>query len=377
MLFAKLSINNLYSFSDFTVDFTFPRKTSNSTIAHEYLENANNFNIKRVCIISGGNATGKTSLAKLMCGFSNLIFKNTADDMFEVRDLDNDAEISAEVVFPDTNILLEVVVRIPAGTDFKVSNNYLILSRCIKINANDSVKLARSKLNNQSFKEGYSELKQMLRSSGNGGWCYVISNNKNESDFLPTFDFNPNIALKILKTFDPTVAKVELLRGDDGVVASYKIHFSNGDSSQVDLNNISEKGYISNPDRMSKGTFEAIAIVHFLCMLDGNSSSLVYFLDEVMAHVHSELEVSILNLIIEKLTYGSQFFYTTHNVDVLNMSLPIHSYLFLKRNESGFVVGVQAESKFNKNDRSLLNQVKNDIFQTHPSTELINELLYE
>ena len=95
-----------------------------------------------------------------------------------------------------------------------------------------------------------------------------------------------------------------------------------------------------------------------------------------MAYSHSELEQAIVNLIIQKMGRYSQFFYTTHNYDILDMNLPVHSYLFLKKNEDRAEF-VQPEHQFSKNDRSLLNYVKNDIFDTVPDVSLLDGLLFE
>ena len=95
-----------------------------------------------------------------------------------------------------------------------------------------------------------------------------------------------------------------------------------------------------------------------------------------MAYTHSDLEQHILNLIVSKLSPLSQFFYTTHNYDVLDMGFPVHSYLFMRKENSTSSV-IQPESSFKKNDRSLLNYVKNDYFNTLPDTSDLDKLLWE
>jgi hypothetical protein len=70
-----------------------------------------------------------------------------------------------------------------------------------------------------------------------------------------------------------------------------------------------------------------------------------------MAYSHSELEISMLNLMIEKLGENSQLFYTSHNYDVLEMNLPSHSYVFMKKDE--FVEVMHPEKLgYTKNDRN-------------------------
>jgi translation elongation factor P/translation initiation factor 5A len=76
-------------------------------------------------------------------------------------------------------------------------------------------------------------------------------------------------------------------------------------------------------------TLESIEVVNFINFLIKKDNATL-FLDEKMAYSHSELEISMLNLMIEKLGENSQLFYTSHNYDVLEMNLPSHSYVFMK-----------------------------------------------
>lgn len=115
-------------------------------------------------------------------------------------------------------------------------------------------------------------------------------------------------------------------------------------------------------------------VSHLLSDYEHSDIPDTYFLDEKMAFAHSELEQAIVNLIIEKLQPNSQFFYTTHNYDILEMNLPIHSYVFLKK-DNEYSQFVQPEILFKKNDSKLLNYVKNDVFSTLPDTTAIDELL--
>jgi AAA15 family ATPase/GTPase len=118
---------------------------------------------------------------------------------------------------------------------------------------------------------------------------------------------------------------------------------------------------------------ESVEVVNFINFLIKKDNATL-FLDEKMAHSHSELEISMLNLMVEKLKGDSQLFYTSHNYDVLEMNLPSHSYVFMKKDE--FVEVMHPEKLgYTKNDRSLFGFVKNDVFGTLPDTTKIEELL--
>mgnify|MGYP003293562230 CR=1 FL=1 len=67
MILMNLRADNLYLFNDFVLDMSYPKKLVKTGIADEYLEGCPNFRYKKVAIIMGANATGKTRLGKLLC----------------------------------------------------------------------------------------------------------------------------------------------------------------------------------------------------------------------------------------------------------------------------------------------------------------------
>ena len=66
MIFTRLIIDNYYCFDNTELDLTIKREVKYSTIEHEFLEQSPSFRYKRVCILSGANASGKTSLGNIM-----------------------------------------------------------------------------------------------------------------------------------------------------------------------------------------------------------------------------------------------------------------------------------------------------------------------
>ncbi|MDC9727231.1 MAG: hypothetical protein PSN35_05300, partial [Candidatus Thioglobus sp.] len=178
-------------------------------------------------------------------------------------------------------------------------------------------------------------------------------------------DVNTNILEAILKSFDHSITEVKKIQ--ESTKNSYIIKFFNNDEVII------EKGQILNHERLSRGTIESIDVAHFINFLISEGEG-TFFLDEKMAYAHSELELSVLNLMIEKLKPNSQLFYTTHNYDILDMNLPSHSYTFMRKDD--FVkVSHPEKMGYTKNDRNLLGYVKNDVFSTLPDTLKIEELL--
>lgn len=397
MIFTSLYIDNLYNFYDTSLDLTLKRKIINSTIPFEYLEECPKFRFKRVCILSGANASGKTSLGRVLHYIQQFILYPNINLLNKVNDKEKKGIIRVEFVLPYTNSLhyLEIIQR-------KEHDSYpLITYAKIFIAKTDSASSARKKLmsyiekkehskikgyfytnkNNPETPYSFSDIREVI--SKNLNYYYMFSDNyeTNKSDVL--IEENGHLSADILKTilttFDPSISTVNEIRNEDGL-EGYSIRFKNKDSVLIN-----RTGDITNKERLSKGTFDAIQVTNFVSFIIemtklqkdmGEYSCGTYFLDEKMAYSHSELEQTIVNLIIQRMGRYSQFIYTTHNYDILDMNLPIHTFAFLKK-EGDKAQFIQPEYQFKKNDRSLLNYVQNNVFNIIPDTSLLDELLFE
>ena len=76
MIILKLKLDNIYGFKDFELDLTYPKKIVNSIIENEHLAGFPNFRYKKVVILMGANASGKTTLGKAIKDISEFIIKN-------------------------------------------------------------------------------------------------------------------------------------------------------------------------------------------------------------------------------------------------------------------------------------------------------------
>ena len=79
MIVMDLKLDNLCAFRNFHVNFSYPKKIVNSYIEHEHLDGLPNFRYKKVNIIMGSNATGKTSLGRLILSIFILIGKRNVE----------------------------------------------------------------------------------------------------------------------------------------------------------------------------------------------------------------------------------------------------------------------------------------------------------
>lgn len=399
MLFSRVEIAGLYTFNGAVLDLTYERKLANNTISNEYLSGHKNFNIKKVCILSGANASGKTTFGKILCGIQNYLSRNNIVDYLK-KGLNNDnvAEIKVEfVVLVDKAWHLRSVT-FSFNKDGIISEEYA----SIKIGKNDSSRTARKKLkarvtaqengrNKNDYKKylhdspiGKSNFSEDLADEESNNWTYVFAETSPEQETTLWNDdqsISPNFIYRVLHTYDPNISKIVAVYEDQKEDAAipeaigFNIHFVNGDRVLID-----KDGQINDKTRLSLGTYKGIRVTGFLSRVirQANNkfpSSGIFYLDEQLVNSHSEIEKGIVNLIIDKLGENSQFFHTTHNYDLLDMNLPIHSYMFFRKDEYTEIVA--PEKEFKKNDRSLINYVKNDIFGTLPNLDGLDEILME
>ncbi|MBR5940042.1 MAG: ATP-binding protein [Neisseriaceae bacterium] len=362
-----------------------PDEEEYSTIPHEHLKGCEKFRFRRVCIISGANASGKTALGKILCNIQNLwerydsqVKLKTLSDILEtISDKSKAGKIEVEFVtsLKDKYYLNSFQMEIkPNKGIFDIISNSGLSSK-IEIKIDDNINSAREKLKNQKKEKNYFKLVTLPRAEEKRSWWFYVLSRNSDNNILSEL-MNKEILEKILLDMDSSIKNVENIKNDE-----FRIIFNNGDTLLFDRKGITDK------DRLSAGTYDSLSIAILLSVIikhkkedDKNKKTThIYFLDEKMSRVHSELEISILNLMINKLPHNAQLFYTTHNYDVVSdMNLPLYSYLFMGK-ENGKTVIVQPEQDkiMKKNKEKLLEFLKNDFFSILPSTKGIDELLFD
>ena len=397
MIFTRIEIDNLYCFRGSEIDLTFPKKLTNNTISSETLPGRDRFHFKRVCILSGPNASGKTAFGKVLCGLQNFIERKVLlEDLYEaVSYRDIPATVVAEFASVDDLCLHKVSFSFMKGGAQIKSLKYAK----VPINKNDSALVARKNLekifnSSGNFKQragvefissgstDFEKLEAMARFAEmtfSGSWCYLFSDTEASSKLRSTDTAmlnNTELLEIILKIFDPSIQDVsETFSNVDGKkqeLNGFRVKFKNGDTALVDL-----KGDATGFRRFSKGTFDSIKVANFVARIKNSSSeTTTFFLDEQLAHAHSELEVNLLNVMIEFLGATSQLFFTTHNYHIMDMNLPNHSFAFLAKDDE-FSRFVLPEKTHKKNDRAISNAVKNNVFKTIPNVHLLDKFMVE
>lgn len=396
MIFTRIKIDNLYTFNNAELELSFKRKPSFSTLEGEHLYNRKNYYFKKVSILSGTNSSGKTSLGKILRDIQNYILKNCGlvdiGEKIYDKTKNGTIEVDYATIKPKPiahRLKIDITINNLIDKISYVNTPIGLNDSCFKIRKKiDHIFSVKKAPKGSNFIERWGEevinfaFKFFEDNDIVVSWYYLFSENYQEN-----FSIQHTLDLKVMKnvlsSFDYTIDKVSEISIDEGNgvknITGHRIYFKNKDSVDID-----ETGdIVKNKNRLSKGTFDAIKIASLIGKIkqekkirdsDINKVCSTYFLDEKMSYIHSELEVAIVNLIINNMGNNCQFFYTTHNYEVLDLNLPIHSFTFLNKID-GKSIFVEAQENYKKNDRNLVNHIKNNFFQTLPSTHFLDELL--
>jgi energy-coupling factor transporter ATP-binding protein EcfA2 len=375
-------------FKEFELDLTYKKKISHYVARNDFIEGNDNIHVKKNLIFMGGNASGKTTLGKMLCAIYNYIRgKNTLSLLNSLYDKESSARFDIEFVvqnsafafqstFNSEGLVCEKVYRVEINKNYnidKLRKALYLEENLISYYSNTSnIRLGfQSYFSINNDKDTAEYFKNIVNHMH---YNFSFSEFANDNYFTSTEENNLVLLKELLQNIDPSIEKIIPHLGmpkynDIEELKTYSIYFKNGDKIEV------EDGDISNlkTNRISHGTAEAIYFSALLASLERYKNGTL-FVDEKLSHVHSELEIYLISKIIKREKINIQFFYTTHNTDCLDMDIPINCLAFLKRNEYGFNEIVYPEKIFNKNDRKLRNYVQNDFFDTLPKLYKIDNI---
>ena len=373
MIIMSVALDNIYSFKNFKINFSYPKKIKNSNIEYEYLKDRENFRFKKLNILMGANASGKTTLGLALMSIYNFIFqKDRTISIFEKAICDEKLPSAFEIDFvePRKYHLLSIKCKF-------FNNEVQEFSLSIKkIGKSESYEQALKKINDpkgsikkrflfsKSIKntDSLNDIFSHIHEEYSSGWFFI---NPKDTEFNITKN-SVSILEKVLKSLDNNVQSVKVIEDD---IFAIKLK-----EETVMIQN----GKIIDDSILSSGTKEGIHIGNILYNIirdKENNSYRAYYVDEKFAYIHTELEKNILSIMLDLLPKESQLFFTTHNSDILDFNVPIHSFTFLKKEDN--IEVVNPEKYILKNDRRLKNYIENDMFGTQPSTKFLNKLLEE
>ena len=371
MIVLDLKLDNLCAFRDFHVNFSYPKKIVNSYIENENLEGLPNFRYKKVNIIMGSNATGKTSLGRIILSIFVLIGERNIDIITRhISNEDKTASFAMDFVNEDSGgyrlYRIKAVFDPSEDHDYS-SENVKIRIESTNIRPRENYETCAKRLD--SIMIGFTDANYIteLEKLKNLSWYFSFPfdtlqpkyNIEDGEEYLAVLE-------RTLKVLDPAIKSVFKIEGLDDTYAI----------KMADKNIIIQEGEILNSSLLSSGTKAGIDIANIVSSIKMGTHSF-YYCDEKFSYVHSDIEKGFLSLMINQLKSNSQFFFTTHNLDILDLPLPKHSFNFLKKEtfENGQVISIiNAANYLKKSTDSLRNAVDNDLFSVSPNLDSLYEI---
>jgi hypothetical protein len=358
----NLEVNNLMAFKDFKINFSYPKKIVNSSIDYEYLQNKPNFRYKKVNIIMGSNASGKTSLGKILMYIFNFISKGQISSIENsINDIKKEASFKIDFLLED-DVLYRVSCNLKKNVISKTIENldYMINVYKSNITKKDSYESCMKKFKLLEFDKDISNIDK-LKSIPNFGWYFELTDGREERFSIDDSSFDLKILEKTLMVLDSDIISVKKL---EQVENSFFIEKS---GEKIIIQN----GEVVDSTRLSSGTKSGITIAKMLSAIIKNANGF-YYCDEKFSFIHTEVEKALISVMISSLHDRSQLFFTTHNSEILDMDLPKHSFTFLRKKP--YMEAMYPQDYIKKDETSLYNAVKNDIFSCAPDLDKIFEL---
>lgn len=364
MIIMRLEADNFFAFKNFSLNLTYPKRIVNSTIQEEYLKNSPRFRYKKLITLMGANASGKTSIGKLLMAIFNFISKRESSKILPY--INNKKEKASFLIdfLLDEEILYRVTCEIKnENIDVEVYKSKISRSSSYEKYTENLEKIEISNLENKDGKPlNYVEKLEYIPSFG---WLFTFPGDAESNCSLIKDDIgilDIKILKAILKTLDTSITDIEKSKE---IKNSYIIRSKNGDV-------FVQNGEIINNSILSSGTKAGIDISYIISSMKKNNHGF-YYCDERFTYIQSDVEQAILSLMLEILPKNSQLFFTSHNLDLLELDLPRHSFSFLRKKDDIIEI-IDPQDFIKKNDVSLRNAVRNDIFDIAPDINSIFEL---
>ena len=368
MVVMGLELNNFLLFNHFKINMSYPKRIVGSTISSEHLSGRPYFRYKKLVVLMGANATGKTALGKILMAIFNFITRREYSLITGlIENKKREASFSIDLAF-SSNVFVRVITTIKAkedeNTDYS-SDDIAVEVKTVSIAKNDTYEKCVEKIEN-SEPTGFDNYIKALESVPPLTWIFeypFASDGKQRAIVPSNTEKYCKILGKTLMVLDPRIKSVEKIKKDEN---TYIITYTNRTVLIKD-------GEIVNPSQLSSGTTEGVGIANLLGVMKMKRSDF-FFCDEKFSHIHSVSEKAFLSVLVESVSQNQQLFFTTHNSDILEMDFPKHSFAFLRRDEMNRISCVYASDYLKKNTESLKNAVENDLFSASPDVKGIFDL---
>ena len=365
MAILKVKFDNILCFNDFEADFSYPKKLVKTTLDCEYLKNYPNIRYRKLNVIVGSNASGKTCLGKAIWKVFVFLLKKEAKTITElVSNSNKDAFILMDCVYSEG---LFFRAEIKLLTDGQI----LVRYQEELLNENDSYETVVVRLN--ATEDGFSNYLSALNNVNVSGWNFLFPSIESGFDVISCEyekherkEFAQVLGI-VLKTFDDSIDAVVPSKEIEN---SYIVSFKNG-AKPISIKNGDK---LSEIKMLSSGSKYAVNIAGVIYAIKKHRNGF-YFVDEQFSYVSHDLEIACLATMVSLLDDGEQLFFTTHDTEILSLSYPNHSYNFLKKttNDDGeiSIQMINAASLEKRNNVNIKNLYDNDFFDVAPDASLI------
>lgn len=368
MIVMDVQIDNFLAFRNFHMNMSYPKKIVGSYIQDEHLFGYPNFRYKKVNILMGANASGKTSFGRVLMKIFNFIDKKQTEVIEEiVSDSSKEAEFRMDFI-TDTDVLYRILIKVPPQTDkSKKDRNIDVCVKKVSIKRTDSYESCARRFDNVKEKQKSNYIEELDKIEGLS-WLFEYPSDQWDKYYVPerNIDKYLHILENTLRALDPAIEKVEQIQGVENAFVLRMTH--------RDI--IMQDGEIINANVLSSGTRAGIAVANFVtAIMNGDYG--FYYCDEKFSYIHSDIEKAFLSVMIECMQSNDQLFFTTHNTDILDLPLPKHSFTFLKKecdDRDQPIKCISASQYLKRNTDSLRTAVDNDLFSSAPAVDLIYEI---
>lgn len=369
MILMNVKLVNMGCFDDFEMNMSYPKKIVGTTL-EETLDGFNNFRYKKVNILMGMNASGKTTFGKILMSIFNYIHKRESWSLSKwVANREMEAIVDIDFI-PKKNELYNLKINI-ASINSEDFNDMQDLSE-VKIKA----EVKRVKLRKL---DSYESAKQRLLNAEQidfgdipkFGWLftYPIKEENSRKIRMSNVDNDKflHVLNNVLKTLDNSIIEVKKSEEIKDVYVITKNNFS-----EIVL----KEGEVIPRDILSSGTEAGIEIADLITSIINHANGF-YYCDEKFSYIQSNVEMAILSLMMSCLGDNEQLFFTSHNLDILEINLPKHSFNFMFKaciDNNINIDYVSASNYLKKNSDSVRNAVDNDLFNIAPDLSLIYDI---
>lgn len=359
MIVLDLKLKGVYGFDNFSINFTYPKKLVKSIIGDEHLEGRERFRYKKINILMGTNATGKTSLGRALLKIFSYINSGNEVLLLEMAteekasfcmDFVNEGFVMHRLMGDINKTSGTVEIRYYA-TDIGEMDFYERCSQnlndCTAEIAGDRLGL-RKRTGEIKSRFAYPEIASSMQTAGT-----------DKTELLKTMR-------AVLLTLDPTLTDIrQLNEAKDTFLIKRR-------GTEIFI----QEGKLLNREVLSSGTAEGIDVAVFLASMMSPEERF-YYCDEHFSYIHSDIEKNIFGLMMERVGGNEQLIFTTHNMEMLDLNLPKHSFTFLKKELGGdrwTVTAVSASKLLKKNTDYVRIAVENDMFGSMPDLSGLDEL---